>query len=122
MIQVSLQIFLSCECTFYIHLSFGAVPPLYLVVPSVTMSLSALGYRCRRLWLVCHHEQGLLETDLPICSLAIPESTVGKGALQAPPPDSTEAQTHWYRFGRLPHQLVHNPGLPVMPVRSWNHS
>ena len=43
--------------------------------------------------------QGLLKTDLPVCSLAIPEGTVGKGALQAPPPDSTEAPNpsvaHW---------------------------
>ena len=30
-----------------------------------------------------HHEQGLLVTDLPVCSLDIPEGTVGKGALQA---------------------------------------
>ena len=40
-------------------------------------------------------KKGLLETDLPVSSLAKPEGTVGKGALQAPPPDSTEAQTHW---------------------------
>ena len=46
----------------------------------VTFSSRAM---CRRLWLVCHDEQGLLETDLPVCSLAIPEGTVGKGALQA---------------------------------------
>ena len=38
---------------------------------------------------------GPRETDLPVCSLAIPEGTVGKGALQAPPPDSTEAHTSW---------------------------
>ena len=29
--------------------------------------------------MVCHHEQGPLETDLPVCSLAKPDGTIGKG-------------------------------------------
>ena len=65
-----------------------------------------------------HCEEGLRLTVSLVASLAIPEGRVGKGALQVPQPDSAEAQASWQRIGRLPHQLLYNLGLLVMPVRN----